>query len=97
MAKERKTRDQKKLADLRHTFKHVEVGQALPAAKTQTLPISTISLPYKPKASILVNQYPYLIKDLSKTGILTLAILAFQIILFISLKNHVLTIPGVSY
>jgi hypothetical protein len=97
MAKNRKTREQKKLADLRHTFNHVIVGQVTSAVKTQVQPSNTISLSYKPKASISNNQYPFLIKDLSKTGILTLAILAFQIVLFTLIRIHVLTIPGIVY
>jgi len=97
MAKNRKTREQKKLADLRHAFKHVEVGQETPAVKTQTKLEGTISLSYKPKVTASTNQYPYLIKDLSKTGILTLSILAFQIILFTLIKTHTLTIPGISF
>jgi hypothetical protein len=97
MAKKRKTREQKKLADLRHTFQHVIVGQETSAAKTNIQPSNTISLSYKPKTTILTNQYPFLVKDLSKTGILTLLILAFQIVLFALLKNHVLTIPGISF
>jgi hypothetical protein len=97
MAKKRKTRDQKKLADLRHTFNHVYVGHETSAAKTQPTNASTISLSYKPKTTILTNQYPYLAKDLAKTGILSFGILAFQIILFVLLKNHVLSIPGISF
>jgi hypothetical protein len=97
MAKKRKTREQKKLADSRHTFKHVFVGQETSAVKPQASPVSTISLSYKPKPSISTNQYPYLIKDLSKTGVLTLGILALQIILFSLIRIHVLTIPGISY
>jgi hypothetical protein len=97
MAKKRKTRDQKKLADLRHTFNHVFVGQETPAEKTSIHPISTISLSYKPKTTISINEYPYLAKDLIKTGLLTFGILTFQIILFTLLKNHVLSIPGISF
>jgi hypothetical protein len=97
MAKQRKTREQKKLADLRHTFKHVFVGQMPSAVKTQIQSSNAISLSYKPKAQISTNQYPYLVKDLSKTGMLTLGILAFQIILFTLIKTHALMIPGISY
>ena len=98
MAKKRKTREQKKLADLRHSFRHVFVSQLPPAAKIQLQQKETISLPNKPKPQLPTNTaYPYLAKDLSKTGVLTLGILAFQIILFTLLKNHVLMIPGISF
>jgi hypothetical protein len=97
MAKKRKTREQKKLADLRHTFTHVYVGQIPSAVKNQIELKDKISQAYKPKQPILTNQYPYLVKDLSKTGVLTLAILAFQIILFTLIKNHAFSIPGIVY
>ena len=97
MAKKRKTREQKKLADSRHTFNHIFVGQDTPSAKTHIELSSTIIPSYKPKATILIGSYPYLAKDLSKTAMLTLGILAFQIVLFTLLKNHVLTIPGIGY
>jgi hypothetical protein len=44
-----------------------------------------------------LNEYPFRIKDLAKTAILTVGIFIFQIILFLLLKNHVLFIPGISY
>jgi hypothetical protein len=97
MAKKRKTREQKKLADLRHSFRHVLVSQITPAAKIQVQPKNIFSLPDRPNPQILVGAYPYLVKDLSKTGVLTLGILAFQVILFTLLRNHVLTIPGIGY
>jgi hypothetical protein len=97
MAKKRKTRDQKKLADLHHKFVHTLTSQTLPAVKIQFPVKAIISPSSRPNQTILTNKYPYLIKDLSKTGALTLGILAFQIILFVLLKNHVMMIPGISY
>jgi len=97
MAKKRKTRQQKILADLRHNFRHTLVNQVPSSEKIQPQPASGISLSYKPNLQTSINTYPYLVKDLSKTGVLTLAILIFQIILFALLKNHVLIIPGISY
>ena len=97
MAKQRKTREQKKLADSRHQFVHTLTSQTLPAVKIQNQPKDIIRPQKQPNQQISINKYPYLVKDLSKTGMLTLGILAFQIILFGLLKNHVLTIPGISY
>ena len=97
MAKKRKTRDQKKLADLHHKFVHTLTSQTPPAVKIQIPVKHPISLQSRPNQSISTNKYPYLIKDLSKTGILTVGILAFQIVLFILLKNHIATIPGIGY
>ncbi len=108
MAKKRKTREQKKLADLRHTFRHNIVEQISSAAKItpqvsdrlkagQTELGTLISKSYRPNPQAATIQYPYLVKDLSKTGILSLSILLFQIILFALLKNHLLMIPGINY
>jgi hypothetical protein len=97
MAKQRKTREQKKLADLRHKFVHTLTSQALPAVKIQSQPKDIIRPQRQPNQQISINKYPYLVKDLSKTGMLTLGILTSQIILFVLLKNHALTIPGISY
>lgn len=44
-----------------------------------------------------LNKYPYLLHDISKTGILTLSIIAIQLILFVLLKNHILVLPMVKY
>ena len=94
MAKKRKTREQKKLADSRHSFAH-----------TRTYTASS-SFDLKPQFSgkieakttvIPQNAYPYLKKDLSKTALVTLGILIFQAVLFTVLKNHILVIPGLNY
>jgi hypothetical protein len=98
MAKNRKTRDQKKLADLRHNFTHSVIEQKVHLeAKIETQNVKITKPQYRPQALSSVNVYPYLIKDLSKTAVLTAAILGSQIILFILLKNHILTIPGLTY
>ncbi len=96
MAKKRKTREQKILADLRHNFKHNFTGQAAATDKTPVQITPSMLMP-KPQKTVALNEYPYLIKDLSKTAILTLGIFVFQIILLALLKNHVLLIPGISY
>jgi hypothetical protein len=97
MAKKRKTREQKKLANLHHKFVHTLTSQTPPAVKIQIQPKDVVSPSIRPNQQISTNKYPYLIKDLSKTGILTVGILAFQIILFTLLKNHIATIPGIGY
>nr|MBI5455730.1 hypothetical protein [Candidatus Levybacteria bacterium] len=97
MAKVRKTREQKKLADLRHNFTHSLAKNTYPKAKiTLEVKENPITSP-KTQSVISLNEYPYLIKDLSKTGILTALILGFQIVLFFLLKNHTLKIPGLIY
>jgi len=96
MAKKRKTREQKILADLRHNFNHTFVSQAPLAGKIQAQ-ITPPTIEQRTQKTVALNQYPYLVKDLTKTAILTLAIFVFQIILFTLLKNHVLIIPGIGY
>ncbi len=101
MAKVRKTREQKKLADLRHNFTHSLVKNTYLKASSKAK--ITLETKENPKISsniqsaTLSNEYPYLIKDLSKTGVLTALILGFQIILFFLIKNHALKIPGLIY
>ncbi len=87
MAKKRKTRDQKKLADLRHEFQHSLSSEKL-ELKLQPATIKT------QKSE---TQYPYLAKDLARTALLSSLIIAFQISLFLILKNHLINIPGISY
>lgn len=97
MAKKRKTREQKKLADLRHSFIHDLVSKEISETKI-TLPTKDLISPLeKTKIPSQTNLYPHLIKDLSKTGLLTTAILTIQIVLFFLLKNHTLAIPGLNY
>jgi hypothetical protein len=96
MAKKRKTREQKILAETRHNFSHAFTGQVPFTAKIQTQINSSILTQTAPKTTVL-NAYPYLIKDLTKTALLTLGIFIFQIILFTLLRNHVIFIPGISY
>ncbi len=91
MAKKRKTREQKKLADLRHTFTHQAILNTF-----ETKPVFPKISEKKPVIATY-SVYPYLVKDLTKTFVLTASIIGVQILLFISLKTHLLKIPGISY
>ena len=95
MAKKRKTRKQKQLADQRHTFTHSTSYAPAPSLNAATQTFKTPLASETPQISVAA--YPYLKKDLSKTAILTLGILMLQILLFMALKNHVFVIPGLSY
>ncbi len=94
-AKKRKTRKDKILSDLhRKTSYRVDVTPfASPVVKST--PEAKIIIPRVQKSNI--DKYPYLIKDISRTGMVTASIIAFQILLFIILKFHVLKLPGISY
>ena len=96
MAKKKKTREQKILADSRHNFSHTFTSQAPFTGKIQAQITSPI-LTQRTQNTVVLNQYPYLVKDLTKTAILTAGIFVFQIILWTLLRNHVLLIPGISY
>lgn len=87
MAKKRKTKVQKKLADSRHTFQH-QASQLVYEIKPSIV---------KNQASQSTIAYPYLINDLRRTALLSSTIIFFQVILFFILKNHLIKIPGISY
>jgi hypothetical protein len=90
MAKNRKTREQKKLADLRHQFKH----QIVP----DILEVRNPTIKIKPVIAVQTDTaYPYLAKDLTMTLMLTATIIGVQAALFIFLKTHLITIPGLLY
>jgi len=94
MAKRRKTQKQKKLADFRHQFVHKDIS--LPV----NLVVSSVPefKPSMPKTSS-ISLYPtsFLIHDLRKTGILTLSIIAIQLILLFILRNHLISITWLAY
>jgi hypothetical protein len=96
MAKKRKTREQKILADERHNFSHTFTSQA-PLTVKIPAQITTSMLTQKTQKPAALNSYPYLLKDLTKTALLTAGIFIFQIVLFTLLRNHALVIPGISY
>ncbi len=88
MAKRKKTREQKIVADSRH----------------QTYSLSNFSPTFSVKniAPVVTpgtqtTTISYLKHDILKTSTLTAAILLFQILLLVLLKNHVIRIPVISY
>lgn len=95
MSKKRKTRDQKILSDYRRQSSPVTyqfTDQSAPAYKQQTLPTSS------PSSSLVhASNHTFVIKDLTKTAILTFGMVVFQVILFFLLHNHKLTIPFIRY
>jgi hypothetical protein len=93
MGKKRKTFKEKLISDLRRR------GNILEGVRTTSLPLPTPQeiVLQVPTPKLIQNQYPYLLKDISKTGILTASVIAIQILLFILLKNHILMLPGVTY
>ena len=97
MAKKRKTREEKKLADLRHSFTKTIAEKPVFTIQTKTIETPSLKSEAKKTKSDFGQNYPFLAKDLSKTAIVTSGILAFQILLYFILTNHMLKIPGLIY
>jgi len=86
MAKHRKTRQQKLVADQRHLTYHLETISAedLPTTGKKTVTTPKIDLPIsRPQ----VSTYAYVTHDLRKTGLITGSILIAQIFLFIVINQ----------
>ena len=93
MAKRRKTREQKKVADFRHNVHHSPVSYTF-EKNTKTPKIE----PSRPtQTPTTLSAYPFLVKDLTKTFILTTIIMSAQVVIFFMLKNHTIVIPGLTY
>ena len=104
----KKTRKQKALADLHRKLQSLKAQNFVVSREEKnTKPqessrINITNLPINipvntPSSRSSVNTYPFLLKDISKTGILTTAILTLQLILFFLLKNHIFKLPGIIY
>lgn len=106
MGKKRKTYKEKLISDLRRKQNRYE------GAMTSSFQVSASveTVPQNPNQELIQNQigerqptrlaiaqYPYLLKDITKTAILTASIIAIQILIFIILRNRILVFPGVTY
>ena len=82
----KKTLKQKIIADYRHKEYILE-------NKNTPLNVSTSHV------SVNKNSYSYafILQDVVKTGLLTASIIAAQLVLFFLLKNHIITLPKISY
>ena len=101
MGKKRKTHKEKLIADLRRKVYSLEGVNAAsfdkPLSTRAAVVLQNPAQRGQNQVRLGQNQYPYLLKDILKTGILTASIIAVQILLFLILKNNILSIPGVSY
>lgn len=87
MAKHRKTRQQKMVADQRHVTYHLETNPAQvshPSEKKSELP--SIKFDNTPVRTATVS-YAYVKSDLRKTALVTSAIVLAQILIFIFLNR----------
>ena len=85
--KHKKTRKQKIIADYRHNFYTLKNNNASV--------VDYVAKPTVIKAN--TNSYSYILHDVTKTGFLTFSIIIAEIILFFILKNHIITLPKISY
>ena len=101
MAKKKKTKQQKVVADLRRQLlkRNLSNQSEPPVVKTVE-----IKKPLEKEPQIKVTEkkeedlnYNYLAHDLKKTAILTSSVIALQIILYFALTNKILILPGLSY
>lgn len=86
MSKHKKTRKEKIVADYRHQ---------LYILKNKDIPLGNLATQTPSNENSYFNTH--IIKDVTKTGILTFAIVAAQIILFFLLKRHTIILPMLKY
>jgi hypothetical protein len=105
MAKKKKTRQQKIIADLKRQVlqenlsshnNQVEKLDAIKISPSKITPKKDIEIDAPQKKENVVN-YAYLTHDLKKTAMLSSSIIALQIMLFLALTHKILVLPGLSY
>lgn len=105
MAKKKKTRQQKIIADLRRQVyasqsesnlvieKKVEKQEQSPSS----FRLPTVTAIEKKQSFATAINTSFLVKDLQKTAILTASIVAVQLILLFILKSHIFVLNGLIY
>ena len=91
MPKLRKTREQKIAAAQRHQQIAQHLTYSLHTIQT-TKPITTEKSP-----KTLPNIYTYTNKDLQKTFIISFTLIALELLLYLSLHQHILKMPWAIY
>ena len=104
MAKKKKTRQQKIIADLRRQIYASKTDNAPFEEKTEkpkqpslSFKLPAINTVEKKQSFAAITNTSYLAKDLQKTAILTASIITAQLILLFVLKNHILVLNGLIY
>jgi len=106
MSKRKRTRYQKQLSDLRRQLLQVNSREeSLPTRENRVVDHevrerNSFSLSYQipqPQVNTLVYTNPFLKKDLGRTFILTISILALELILFTLISHHIIVVPGVHF
>jgi len=86
MAKHKKTRRDKKVADQRHTLYHLETEPIQEKIKVSKKEISPTYISQHTNNNLKAISYDYLTKDLKKIVLVSSAIFATQIVLFFILN-----------
>ena len=89
MAKHRKTRQEKMVADHRHSLYHLETKTAeadTPVSRKEETPAYSYR-PQHPGPTHATASYAYVAADLRKTAFISAAIIIAQIFLFITLNR----------
>lgn len=93
MSRQKKTRQQKIIAELRRKLSvkaPVEVSPEFVVKEPSPSKLTQINQPLKTTPSLT---YSYLLPDLLKTTILTMSIITLQLILFFLLKARLIVLP----
>lgn len=88
----RKTLQQKKLIDIkRHSASHQEASLSPSSTNTHSYSFTSITKHTAPEVHATV------VTDVRKTALISIAIIAIELLLFSLLQNHVLALPFVRY
>ncbi|MEK9178807.1 MAG: hypothetical protein AAB801_03435 [Patescibacteria group bacterium] len=90
MSKKKKTLKQKIVADLRHAQYKLETADSDEAELSSSVSIQTHQTP-------IPATYAFLASDLRKTGLISLSIIASQIILYFLLVKKIIVLPFITY
>ena len=97
MAKQKKTRQEKIIADLRRQLALTERKPSFSIPPSTSLkPQQKYIVPIVPIKTISLTN-SYLLPDLTKTTLVTSAILAGELVLFFLLKKQILILPMVKF
>ncbi len=98
MSKRKKTRQAKIISDLRRKIAQTDItppAQVVSPHRHEQFTSATYSMPKK----VYTDEYSntHIIKDLQKTTLVTIGILAVEAVLFLLLKNQLLSIPIIGF
>ena len=84
MAKHRKTRQEKMIADQRHVLYHIETSFAQASTPSEKKQDYSLNIPVNKVKAV---SYTYVAQDLKKTAVVTASMIVAQIALYIALNR----------